>query len=336
MKRIPYFLPLLLALSSLAAAQTYTVTDLGGVNSIGSAISPNGNVVGQTDASSGFFWSPSHGFIQLPGELNGTDSEANAISSTGVIAGQATVNVQGFDLTHAVLWINGKIMDLGTLTTLGQSWAAGINAAVQVTGGANPYGSNPHAFLWTSATGIQDLGTLPGGSYSTGQAINRFGQITGLSDLANGVSVAFLWSKATGMMDLATLPGGGESSGSAINDLGEVAGGSSCGAACDHAVLWSKTKGSVQDLGVLPGTTFSNASGINNVGQVVGFAGYISSYDHAFVWSQASGMQDLNNLIPADSGWLLLYANAINDKGQITGQGIVNGESRAFLLTPTK
>jgi len=122
------------------------------------------------------------------------------------------------------------------------------------------------------------------------------------------------------MQDLATLPRGGSSSANAINDLGQIAGGSSCGAACDHAVLWSKTRGSVQDLGVLPGTTFSNAYGMNNLGQVVGAAGYISSYAHAFVWSQAGWMQDLNALIPANSGWLLLYAFAINDKGQITGE----------------
>ncbi len=323
-----------LLLTTLAQAQSYNVTDLGGVNSLGLAISPSGNVVGETDSSSGFFWSPSHGFLQLPGVLKGTFSEATAINATGVIAGQATVNVQGFELAHAVLWTNGKIKDLGTLTTLGQSWATGINAAGQVTGAANPYGSNPHAFLWTSATGIQDLGTLSGGSYSTGLAINKFGQIAGYSDLASGVSVAFLWSKATGMQDLATLPGGGGSSANAINDFGQVAGGSSCGAACDHAVLWSKTRGSVQDLGVLPGTTFSNAYGMNNLGQVVGAAGYISSYAHAFVWSQAGVMQDLNALIPANSGWLLLYAFAINDKGQITGEGIVNGAMRAFLLTP--
>jgi len=323
-----------LLLSPLAAAQSYTVTDLGGVNSLGLAVSPSGNVAGQTDSSSGFFWSPSRGFLRLPGVLKGTYSEATAINATGVIAGQATVNVQGFELAHAVLWTNGKIHDLGTLTTLGQSWATGINAAGQVTGAANPYGDNPHAFLWTSATGIQDLGTLPGGSYSTGLAINKFGQIAGYSDLANGNAVGFVWSKATGMQDLATLPGGGGSSANAINDHGQIAGGSGCGAACDHAVLWSKTKGSVQDLGVLSGTTFSNAYGMNNVGQVVGAAGYISSYEHAFVWSQTTGMQDLNVLIPSNSGWLLLCAFAINDKGQITGEGIVNGATRAFLLTP--
>ena len=45
-------------------------------------------------------------------------------------------------------------------------------------------------------------------------------------------------------------------------------------------------------------------------------------------------MVDLNTLLPADSGWVLLSANAINDAGQIVGEGTLDGEPRAFLLTP--
>jgi len=36
-------------------------------------------------------------------------------------------------------------------------------------------------------------------------------------------------------------------------------------------------------------------------------------------------MQDLNALIPANSGWTLNWAFAINDNGQITGSGTING-----------
>jgi hypothetical protein len=52
-------------------------------------------------------------------------------------------------------------------------------------------------------------------------------------------------------------------------------------------------------------------------------------------------MRDLNDLIPADSGWELRTAQDINDVGQIVGYGVIdiNGdgiysERRAFLLTP--
>jgi probable HAF family extracellular repeat protein len=54
---------------------------------------------------------------------------------------------------------------------------------------------------------------------------------------------------------------------------------------------------------------------------------------HAFLYS-GSKMYDLNDLIPAGSGWELIEAAGINDAGQIAGVGSHNGNSRAFLLTP--
>jgi hypothetical protein len=44
-------------------------------------------------------------------------------------------------------------------------------------------------------------------------------------------------------------------------------------------------------------------------------------------------MLDLNSLLPANSGWDLLQAYAINDSGQITGVGLYDGQMSAFLLT---
>ena len=54
---------------------------------------------------------------------------------------------------------------------------------------------------------------------------------------------------------------------------------------------------------------------------------------HAFIW-EAGKMMDLNKLIPDNSGWKLIIAHDINDKGQIVGEGIFNDESRAFMLNP--
>jgi probable HAF family extracellular repeat protein len=45
-------------------------------------------------------------------------------------------------------------------------------------------------------------------------------------------------------------------------------------------------------------------------------------------------MQNLNSLLPPNSGWLLLSASAINNNGQITGHGIIHAQTHAFLLTP--
>jgi probable HAF family extracellular repeat protein len=86
----------------------------------------------------------------------------------------------------------------------------------------------------------------------------------------------------------------------------------------------------------LPGFIGSEAQGINNKGDIVGhsFTDFGSSMIRAFVRPAGGVMQDLNDLIPRNSGWLLHWASKINDKGQIVGAGSYNGAYRAYLLTP--
>src|SRR5215471_14629400 len=86
------------------------------------------------------------------------------------------------------------------------------------------------------------------------------------------------------------------------------------------------------DLGTLGGTG-SDAWGIDTFGQVIGEAVNTDGADHAFLYS-GSVMYDLNDLIPAGSGWELNVANGINDAGQIVGNGADSGAQHAFLLTP--
>lgn len=45
-------------------------------------------------------------------------------------------------------------------------------------------------------------------------------------------------------------------------------------------------------------------------------------------------MLDLNSLLPPSSGWILNNAYAINDEGDVVGDGRLDGELRGFLLTP--
>jgi hypothetical protein len=45
-------------------------------------------------------------------------------------------------------------------------------------------------------------------------------------------------------------------------------------------------------------------------------------------------MLDLNSLIPSGSSWDLLEAYGINNAGQIVGEGLLNGQSHAFVLDP--
>jgi len=88
-------------------------------------------------------------------------------------------------------------------------------------------------------------------------------------------------------------------------------------------------------LGRCPGGTQSFAYGIDERGRVVGASDAKDSPLRAFIYSNGV-MLDLNELIPANTGWFLTEARGINEHGQIVGYGFINGQKRAFLLTPIK
>jgi len=103
----------------------------------------------------------------------------------------------------------------------------------------------------------------------------------------------------------------------------------------------------VTDLGTFPGDTSSAALGINDFGAIVGISAQaptdffeppseeFNCPCHAALWTNGQ-VVDLNTLIPANSGWQLTIAIAINDRGQIIGQGTFNNNPRSFLLTPIR
>jgi probable HAF family extracellular repeat protein len=91
--------------------------------------------------------------------------------------------------------------------------------------------------------------------------------------------------------------------------------------------------GIVPDMSLLTGT--SAATGINAKTQIVGAAGACDgSANEAFLWEKGS-MVNLNALIPSDSAMYLIWAVQINDRGEITGFGVLpNGDLHSFLLLP--
>ena len=130
-------------------------------------------------------------FTMLPLPDGATDSFAWDINDRGDIVGVAIG-----DSTHAVLWpAGGGVIDLGTLTGDGGSWAQGINNRGQVVG----YSSGPDGFtrpfLWRAGTMI-DLGPLPGDPQGAASAISDAGVIVGESMAADFRRRATIWTLA--------------------------------------------------------------------------------------------------------------------------------------------
>jgi probable HAF family extracellular repeat protein len=304
----------------------YIITDLGTLPGYDSfyayGTNASGQVVGVAKSNTllprAFLYS--NGMMQDLGTL-GFESGARAINDAGQIVG-FSANASGFG--HAFLYTQGAMKDLGTLGGI-NSDALAINNAGQVVGMADTARGDQHAFLYSGGV-MQDLGALLGTSISYAQGINDSGQIVGRSG-----AHAFLYSGGV-VQDLGTLQGGPQSTAYAINNAGQVVGDSLLPNLNFHAFLYSS--GSMQDLGIIPGFQQSFARGINNRGEVVGLlSGDAPDSTRAFLYRNGS-MVDLNSLLPSNSGWVLEYAWSINDAGQISGSGFLNGERRAFLLSP--
>jgi probable HAF family extracellular repeat protein len=179
---------------------------------------------------------------------------------------------------------------------------------------------------------------------SAATEINDQGQVVGISgicaDAVGGYSAAHavLWENGE-PIDLGNLGGVAWNTPMAINHEGEVVGFANLpdgdpGAFNAHAFLWTAGDG-MQDLGTLPGDAFSEGLGINDRGQVVGLsctAGFGSC--RAFLWENGV-MTDLNQLAPGYAGQFV-FANDINDAGEIAGQAVdaETGDAVAFRATP--
>jgi len=275
------------------------------------------------------------------GPDNGKTSNANALNSSGAVAG--TYPVIAPQVFHAFIWTRASgLQDLGTLGGT-SSGAYALNDAGQVAGNSNLAGDAVgHAFRWTPDEGMVDLGTLSGDSSTSSAAfaINAVGQVIGISQLVrNGANHPFLWTPGKSMQDLGTLggdfipPSGPSPLGFAINDRGQVIGNSFLGdKVTQHAFLWDPQHG-LKDLGTLPGGTGSHAFGINNEGEVIGesFTNSSGTLAHAFLWTRKAGMQDLGTL-GGDSSEALF----INSSGMIAGISTLSGQSsfsHAFVWT---
>jgi probable HAF family extracellular repeat protein len=247
-------------------------------------------------------------------------------------AGHA-VGVEGFDnspTSKAVLVQGGVVTDLSPHVGVG-SLATDINNLGRICVWR---GSAPHSFVFDSSTNaiLAQIPPLPGATTVTALAINQAGDVVGTS--GDTPPHGFVYSSSGALRDLG--PAGFVED---INDSGQVCG--SIGKPWPQAWapgIWdiSQSVPALTEILPPPGFLGAHGQGINNKGEVVGTCWTSQTYDSdqsAYIFSGGVST-DLNTLIPSGSGWHLEFAEAINDNGYITGTGYLNGQHRAFVLTP--
>jgi probable HAF family extracellular repeat protein len=280
------------------------------------------------------------------GTLGGIQTIASGINQAGDVTGSANLTCDAC-YSHAFLYKNGKLRDLGTLPGATVSAGLGISGGeeegeVRVTGYAYTQpcvhsDCGPvHAFLYSKGH-MLDLGTLPSGTQSEGFAVNSSGQVTGWAEVQDAPNFfsqhAFLYSDGK-MQDLGALPGGSSSFGVGINDglsRGrnneiQVTGYSNTASGFYHAFLY--TDGKMEDLGTLPGGSSSIGYAVNQSGEVAGFSAISVENTHAFLYSHGN-LQDLGTLPGlADS-----FGQGINDAGDVVGYASNLFDQHAFLYS---
>lgn len=324
---------------------TFTITAINPNKSRAMAINDKGQVAGvQLDAAGNlqaFFWNGT----TLAILKDAASSQAFAVNDNGQLTG-ALHNSDGSD--EAFVW-NGA----GNLNRIGSlggdlSIGYGISADGQVVGASRTAQGRINAFRYQSS--LQNLHTFGDALQSEAYDINLRGDVVGVLHDGTGGAKGFLNTSALPETDSRAyrISNTGTILGSVLNATSGVI----------SAQLWTTSE--TQVLPPLKGS-FSEVYGLNDEGWAVGASAFTTNTqreafkrttlsahitDGASQWTQATPdlhatiwitrqPYDLNTLIPnAAPGWLLLEARDVNSRGEITGYGLLNGEPRAFLLTP--
>jgi probable HAF family extracellular repeat protein len=290
------------------------------------------------------------GTPSIPDRLEGDNSSAAmSINEAGQALGvsdHVTVKYQGdkifiYQDEKPVLW-NGNVptnlRDLvtgGDPLTLKSAWD--MNSAGWIVGHATVVdGFAFRGFLLKAGDGmVTDLGLL-----DRPIAINEKGQIVGWN--TTGQRNAYLWDSGvlTNLHDDPAITGV-TSDAWDINENGWIVGEAQFHISQpEEATLW-RDGGAINLLDDDYGRPQSTAFAVNNRGQIVGYVVDLDDLNDviaAFIVEPDGTSHELLDLCPGatEDGWEHLFiAWDVNEKGQIVGAGMRNGQiGRAFVLDP--
>ena len=346
----------------------------GGSFSAASGIGNDGGITGAAAVASGdqhpFFWYA--GKMTDLGTLGGPNGIAAGPNGSGELAVVTESSVTdpfgedfcGFE-THlvclGVTWQNGKMAQLITLggnnaqayTLNNRGLAVGVaETSVKDKDCVAPQALQFQALEWGPNTGeIRVLPPLEGDTVGFALANNDRGQAVGSTGACADTTIggfaigahAVMWDHGL-PIPLGSLGGKTAAAGASINNRSEVVGGSTLAdEETFHSYLWSQQTG-ITDIGAVGTDRTSFPGMINDSGQVVGTSCDTdpSGNCRAYIWqylgptSAKVPLTDLNTLIPSDSPYYLISANALNDVGQIVGMAVDQrtGETHAYLASP--
>jgi probable HAF family extracellular repeat protein len=258
---------------------------------------------------------------------NGISTWGRGINNHGVIAGHDSypwrVPVRGW------VWSHNQLRYLSN-EQVTATWTTGINDAGMVVGQTSQY----EAFVAVDGEFVL-IDKAPNYVAAIGSCINGFGDMAGYhigetTDIGDKAFVRF-----GGQVQVLEIPGAYSHNALGLNDSRQV-----CGwlrkdpSSPTIAFVWQDGQLTLIPPLVPGERASSQAKAINRAGVVVGACDRPQGGTYAFMWQDGVGYE-LNKLMDdASAGWRLLSATAINNHGQIVGQGTFNGVRRAFLATP--
>lgn len=317
-----------------ADSALYKVDDLGttpdglvpyvtGINGSGQV---SGYVVTANGTARGVRYTDGTGWSYLTG-LTTADNIAYAINDSGDLAGYRQTSTG----PRAFRYVDGTGVE--DITPLAQS-SFSIGMSINANGDVAGYDmSTAGAYRgWRASPGLPavQLPTLGGSAFTLTCGINNAGQIAGMSMTAQGSFHAYRINADNTTVDAGSFDGPtGMSSACAIDQDGRI-GGFAQGNGLYHAFRFLSALQNVE--GSLPVNFESNIESISG-GNAAGWYFVADWSTRAFLYTDAAGAVDLNTQIAPDSGWLLLDVKGINAKGQMAGDGQLNGNPRAFRLS---
>lgn len=319
----------------------YCITNLGSINgdsTIASDLNNEGEIVGISPVGPvtdhPFYWE--NGFLQDIGTAAGGDStSANGISDFGVIVGTGK-DANGVDQAYYKFSASSFWRTIFHPGDLAHGWD--VNNDIQMVGTYRiPSGPDAglHPYVFHPRFGIFDLGQVDGAGRGEAFTINNRPQVGGTSQGlvgdcgTSGNNTPVIWEEVSfGNWEVTILPTGGTCH-AGIMDINErdVAVGFTL-ELFPAPVVWRL--GHTWIIQALDGGNIGvgAALGVNDDGQIVGYT------DKATLWTNTGQRYNLNDLVDAPE-WDLVSAVAINDQGEITGTGFLEGAgARAYLLTP--